>query len=209
MLNASKVWVSESRDALDVAASLLRMMNELIALCHPSNPVPLPFANGDLTTGGSAGWNRAVRSIGPTGFGRARALSCFKEIALDAAELQRVDMLNLLGRSRHGNNSDESSDERSFYLSLLNLLVMHATVSLGIVDVNVIVHKNGVGNKVFKKKLSLFLVLFCIYSPSCIYTKFLFVSFLTRMQVGYNVGGEVLTLNDIKHRMDESAAFSF
>lgn len=160
MLNTSKVWVSESRDALDVAASLLRMMNEVIALCHPSAPVPLPYANGDLSTGGSNGWNKAVRLIGPNGFQKVKSKAQFKEITLDAAELQKVDMLTLLGRSRHGTNSDESSDERSFYLSLLNLIIMHATVCFGCTDVNLIVDMHGIGKKVLLERFLFLLVAF-------------------------------------------------
>jgi hypothetical protein len=154
VLNIDKVWVSKSRDALDVAAYLLRMMNEVIAILHPSAPVPLPFPNGDISTGGSNGWNSAVRSIGSHGFSRARSLPAFKEIGLDAAELQQVDMEKLFGRSRHG-KGDESSDERSFYISLLNLLTMHATVMFGCIDVNVIVDPKRIGRKVILKLLLL------------------------------------------------------
>lgn len=148
VLNTSKVWVSKARDALDVAASLLRQMNEVIAICHPSAPVPLPFASGDISSGGSNGWNHAVKIIGSNGFAKARALPAYKEISLDAAELQQVDMEMLFGRSRHGKNMDESSDERSFYLSLLNLITMHATVCFGCIDVRMIVDPNGIGKKV-------------------------------------------------------------
>jgi hypothetical protein len=173
VLNEAKVWVSEAKDALDVAASLLAMMNEVIAACHPRSPVPLPFPNGDITSGGSQGWNQAVRSIGPQGFINARRMPSFQEICLDAAELQRVDMDKLLGRSRHGAD-DSSSDERSFYLSLLNLLTMHATIKFGGFNLGVITDAHGVSRK-----------------------------------VGYHVGGEVLTLLDIKKRLDASVEFSF
>lgn len=38
---------------------------------------------------------------------------------------------------------------------------------------------------------------------------FITLSITLSIQVGYNVGGEMLTLNQIKERFDASAAFSF
>jgi len=134
VLNGAKIWVSDARNPLTVVHALLDAARGVFAVARGADaaPAPLPLGpfrgaggranssngssndNSDLASlaAGGPSWGAAVRSVGAVGFATARSSAAFKELTLDAAELQRLD-LSLLTRRATQTSSDSSSSSSS------------------------------------------------------------------------------------------------
>ena len=129
VLNGAKIWVSDARNPLTVVHALLDTARGVFAVARGADaaPAPLPLgpfrgagnqsngSNSELASlaAGGPSWGAAVRSVGASGFTAARSSAAFKELTLDAAELQRLDLSLLTRRATQTPSGSTSSSSSS------------------------------------------------------------------------------------------------